>query len=124
MRDLTEEELKLAPDWATHYQFGVIGNLIFISLRKMLAWNVNTPLSMAVDLEYCSHLVDKHKPIERKPFDITKYEFSEGLSISNMCKLSVEIEFKDNDDCNYVPLHKDDVIAIAKALGVTAKDLA
>ena len=58
-----------------------------------------------------------------KPFDITKHEFSEGLSISNMCESKVEIEFKDNDDFNYVPLNKSDVIAIAKALGVTGEDL-
>ena len=66
MRDLTEEELKLAPDWATHYQIGVRGNLIFISLRKMLAWNVNVPLSMTVDLEACSHLIDSPLHIPKK----------------------------------------------------------
>ena len=48
---------------------------------------------------------------------------SYGISISNMCESKVEIEFKENDDFNYVPLNKSDVIAIAKALGVTANDL-
>ena len=116
MRDLTEEELKLAPDWATHYIVDRFNDAVYQS--ENLCWwlGLRSPLNH-------SNMDEGVTEIIRKPFDITKHEFSEGLSISNMCKLSVEVKFNNNDDSNYVPLHKDDVIAIAKALGVTGEDL-
>ena len=127
MRDLTEKELKLTPDWAVKFDFfngeliymsDVVGNYEGKPLYRFLDAKHNIE-EVGVDGDYdlCTRLIPS------KPFDITKHEFSEGLSISNMCKLSVEVKFNNNDDSNYVPLHKDDVIAIAKALGVTGEDL-
>ncbi len=117
MRDLTEEELKLAPEWATDYSIDTDGSIVYVS-QELCWWE-------GLSVPQVNHIFngDEIRKINEKPFNITKYEFSEGLSISNMCKLSIEVEVKDNDDCNYVPLHKNDVIAIAKALGVTGEDL-
>lgn len=126
MRDLTEEELKLAPDWAVKFDFfngeliymsDVIGNYEGKPMYRFLDVKHNIEeVGVEGDYDLCTRLIPS------KPFDIPKHEFSEGLSISNMCESKVEVEFKDND-CNYVPLHKDDVIAIAKLLGVTGEDL-
>lgn len=91
----------------------------------------DVPVRGFEDVEYnfsivycrCGGLISAIPVSDVEPFDITKHEFSDGLSISNMCKSSIEVAFDNNEDWNYVPLHKDDAIAIAKHFGVTAEDL-
>lgn len=128
MRDLTAEELALAPEWATHYQFGVLGNLIFLSLRKMLAWNVNLPMSLTVDLDDCSHLICNPKPIQAKKFDITQHEWSDCRNLQfagrdeGLDTLCFKVDVGDGVVA-FFDLDKDDSIAIARALGVTPEDL-
>ena len=60
----------------------------------------------------------------KKPFDITKHEFSDkDIRLSNLCESKIELAV---DDCgieHYFTLNKDDAIAIVKSLGVTGEDL-
>ena len=119
MRDLTEEELKLAPDWATHYWVHD-GKVMFESVDLFQLLN-NRELtdSYSNDSGYITSFAVE---IKRKPFDIGEYYFSS--SNINGCIV----------DCGFLNLSfsvsergcffdKDDAIAIAKALGVTGEDL-
>ena len=122
MRDLTEEELKLAPDWATHYDTDF-----------MVAYPVKVTFideDRAVDLFQNDNLGDiydnnlgirKEDRLIVKPFDITKYEF--GDTIQHFESYGSELSLYCVDGFRHVELYKDDAIAIAKALGVTGEDL-
>ncbi len=61
--------------------------------------------------------------IINEPFDIVDY----GLSDNDIDEIEVidgsELTIYCTDDFRFVELYKDDAIAIAKALGVTAEDL-
>ncbi|YP_010660120.1 hypothetical protein PP589_gp36 [Pseudoalteromonas phage HS5] len=111
-------------DYKVTYETPLLGYTKIRESKIVTAESKQEAIKIAVPSSY-KFISVRLMPIKKvkKPFDITKHEFSEGLSISNMCKLSVEVKFNNNDDSNYVPLHKDDVIAIAKALGVTGEDL-
>ena len=102
MRDLTEKEINLAPDWATHYQLDDDDNVIY------------------KDSRFGSHEGSKGVKWVVKASDITGYEFSdsgiEGCEIGGGVLTIYNPELTTN-------LDKDDVIAIAKALGVTSVDL-
>ena len=123
MRDLTKEELKLAPDWATHYTVDSYDDVIYQS--ENLCWwvNLESPLSH-------KNMDEGAVEIIKKPFDITKHEFSDpAWSINEIDVGQGYIDFynhetctDDGDDDTHV-LDKDDAIAIAKALGVTGENL-
>jgi len=119
MRDLTEEELKLAPDWATHYFKDDDGDILFESTNGY-QWAVGLKLKKRVVVR--GYSVKLSKPI--KPFEISRYQFSDkDIRFSNLCNSKMELAL---DDCgieHYFTLHKNDAIAIAKTLGITAKDL-
>lgn len=124
MRDLTEEELKLAPDWATHYQILDLSTkykLDFVSKSEFCHLNNQNELT-----EVMSHIAgitpeDIEIPRDKKPFDITKHEF--GDTVQHMESDGCELSLYCVDGFRHVELYKDDAIAIAKALGVTAEDL-
>jgi hypothetical protein len=121
MRYLTEEELKLAPDWADSYFMNLSGRLVYFS-----AITGNAQLfGHDYIIRYLSedhYAFSRCKPIPRKPFDITQYVFSDGRI--NFDKyhngLLVEIE-SDFYECAHI--NKDDAIAIAKHFNLTAEDL-
>lgn len=111
MRDLTPEELKLAPEWATHYIADSDDSIIYES--ETLCWwaGLREPLNNKGSF---GGLPNR----SIKPFDITKHE---------LFKSGILIKHKNGKDL-YVRhlmwhLDKDRAIAIAKALGVTGGDL-
>lgn len=116
MRDLTEEELALAPEWATHYVVDEVGDVLFES-REYFEWLIDGVLNGRGDnYEIYSTAVK----INRKPFDITQHEWSDVIA---------EIE---PESCHtlvikshgsWLSFDKDDVIAMARDRGVTAEDL-
>lgn len=114
MRDLTEEELKLAPDWATHYIVDSFDDVVYQS--ENLFWWVNliSPVSH-------NNMIEGAVEITKKPFDITKHDFSDW-EIS-----SADFEYDEFTlrffEVNAIHLNKDDAIAISKALGVAGEDL-
>ena len=115
MRDLTEEELKLAPDWATHYFKDDHGDILFESTSGY-QWASGLKLKDRIIVR--GYSVKLSKPI--KPFDITKHEFSDTVGFVECDGSELTLNCT---GCNYVELYKDDAIAIAKALGVTGEDL-
>lgn len=118
MRELTKEELDLAPSWATHY---VITGNNYVMYESEYHWCTSEDFSRCCN----SKVSHDAKPINRKPFDISEYEFSDkDLSISGICaKRLIEIKINDCGINSYGTLNKQDIIAIAKALGVTGEDL-
>jgi len=122
MRDLTEEELKLAPDWAIMYSITSSDNIRFHDECIFCLCNGHA----VSDVVSASTKNFSTRMIIRKPFDITKHEFNDFKVLDAevpVNKRKLRLNF-DSLDFHYADLSKDDAIAIAKALGVTAKDLA
>lgn len=107
MRDLTEEEFELAPEWATHYQVTESGNVIWESKDKYQTVIMSKPRKQNSKLSLC-------RPIH-KPFDITKHEVSSHITVLEGGYIGVF-------DSGWI-IDKDRAIAIAKALGATGEDL-
>ncbi len=116
MIDLTEEELRLAPDWATHYFKDDHGDILFESTNGY-QWASGLKLKDRIIVR--GYSVKLSKPI--KPFDITKHEFS--CSSFYSAELKGNAVILEGDYCVNYEINKDDSIAIAKALGVTGEDL-
>ena len=125
MRDLTEEEFKLAPEWATHYCIDMdgiyfsheTGFALYDTISKsFVEEEQDCPLSC---IEDCDKLITKRASNE-KPFDISEHEFSdEGLLDVRLASNRVIVD----SELLTSSYSKDDAIAIAKALGVTGEDL-
>lgn len=125
MRDLTEEELKLAPEWACKFDF-FNGDLIYMSdvvgdyegkpLYRFLDVKHNIEeVGVEGDYDLCTRLIVKES------FDITKHEWGDTVGYVETC--SKEITLNCGTGQNYIELFKDDAIAIAKHFGLTAEDL-
>lgn len=119
MRDLTEEELKLAPSWATHYW--IHDNKIMFESEayfQLLGDGV-----LGCRYSNAAGYVSSHaQEFSKKPFDITKHEFSDSR-ITLDCvdgEGDINIYYQENYDFY---INKQDAIAIAKAHGVTGEDL-
>lgn len=118
MRDLTAEELALAPEWATHYIVDS-GDDSIIYENAFLCWwrGLDNPIDNAVGFGEM-----ENRPITGREFDITQHEWSDNrISFAfDDDGLLVEI---DGDFYECAKINKKDGVAIAKALGVTAEDL-
>jgi hypothetical protein len=135
MRDLTNEELKLAPDWATHWYFynSCMKCIIFESESTFQTYNIESG-SWSFIGKRKSNISRKAKQLPGKSFDITGYKFSESIvgfdSISSST-LGLSVEYKqwngylDGHSAEelFISINKSDAVAIAKALGVTGDDL-
>jgi len=116
VRDLTPEELKLAPDWATHYFIDTSDNTPIYESENLCWWvGLGEPL-------HCRMMDEGAIAINRKTFDITQHEWSDKMA--NLAAI-----MSDRGDVvirvgsSWIFLDKQDGIAIAKALGLTADDL-
>ena len=127
MRELTEEELSLAPEWAVKFDF-FSDRLVFMSDALETTNQTSTFRFIEIDsgdywvgndgdYDLCTRLIVK------EPFDITKHEWSDG---------DLSFDFIDGDgdiildclgDCGGLFISKKDAIAIAKHFGLTAEDL-
>lgn len=122
MRDLTEDELKLAPEWATHYQVSESNYLIWESKDKYQTPIMRAPKKQKSKLTKCIKI-----PV-KEPFDISEHEFSDfSWSINQISVDFIEFynheTYTDDGDAELFQVSKMDAIAIAKALGVTGEDL-
>lgn len=117
MRELTKEELELAPSWATHYSFGN-NNSLWFEGKNRCATVENNKLNVVI---VGMGINENSKPIPRKPFNIKKHVFSDH--IVSGCHLSNDLCVVFNACSHGLNLTKQDAIAIAKALGVTGEDL-
>lgn len=125
MRDLTEEELKLAPDWATHYD----SDYMKAHPVKLCFFNdlqaVNVFKNGVVGEPYFNEVgisdSDRELPI-RKAFNIAAYEFAD-LEVGQVGVNGGGIQLNMIDNSRPPIIHKRDVIAMAKYFKLTAKDL-
>ena len=126
MRDLTEEELKLAPDWATHYCVTKFKGQHCITFHNSYWDQWVYPVSGAWSPKMTSQRIPAlAKPISTKPFDINKHEFSDDeIRFVKVFHAEEYITILLNREAlNTVRHDKADIIAMAKALGVTGEDL-
>ena len=124
MRELTEEELKLAPCWATHY-INKCFIVVFLSnhLRQIFI----------KEGSYFNRLTSNYDGLDgalkmpSKQFDITKHEWSDCRNLKCIGKdkglETVCFEVSVFNGLAYFDLDKDDAIAIAKHFCLTAEDL-
>lgn len=94
MRELTQQEINDAPDWATHY---------YVDYDDSVSFNGGAGHS---------------KPIPRKPFDIGEYEFSDKDIFNHfITKDKSRINFDFDSELmpsDTIGFNKQDAIAIAK----------
>lgn len=112
MRDLTAEELALAPEWATHYIVDSGDNSIIYESKNLCWWaGLGKPLA-------CKRMDEGAIAIIRKPFDITQHEFSDEFTY---------FDFELHKDRGGIiidgEVNRGDIIAIAKHFKLTAEDL-
>lgn len=131
MRDLTDEELALAPEWATHYCIeNTSASIDVCFFNKDEAVNlyhgqVGEPYVNEFGIEDCDRLIPR-----LKPFDITQHEWlEETTSVERgdhdelvLCVEYWNSEFEADGD-TAVHLSKSDAIAIAKHFKLKAEDL-
>ena len=120
MRDLTKEELGLAPDWATHYNvLDGCGAVLFES-AGLFIWSAALKEGRAPILN--AEVLGNSMPIIREPFDIKNYECEDKYTqIAFVNKDYIDINCCEDEMA--VRITKRDCIALAKALNITAKDL-
>ena len=116
MRDLTEEELKLAPEWATHYLIDDVYGFVIYESEDLCWW-----LDLDNPIDNYTFDANESKPINRRSFDISEHEFGDTVGLVELD--GGELTLNCGTGNNYVDLRKDDAIAIAKALGVIGDDL-
>lgn len=118
MRDLTEEELKVAPEGFDEYGFNRSGQVFFFN--RKLGCAVIEGIDEVLNLSPSHYAFDECKPIKRKQLDITQHEWSDVIA---------EIETDSGHTLvikshgSWLSFDKDDVIAMARDRGVTAEDL-
>jgi hypothetical protein len=124
MRDLTEEELKLAPEWATHYNLfdEARGRVLFSCHERFVILDSDGGVFEKGSIEegYNPCLDDSDAPILK--FDISEHEFSDA-EIECVPAEGNKLLLVNYSGDNSALLDKPDAIAIAKALGVTGEDL-
>ena len=108
MRELTQQEIDSAPDWATHYTMDDDGEIFWLS-KEFAMTQLGTRIKRKFVRGYLSGCHSSEKPIPRKPFDIGEYRF-DGLFYQggSACRADFNI------DIESFSLHKTDVIALAK----------
>lgn len=124
MRGLTEAELNLAPDWATHYYFynSDALSIVFENEVRFQSYCVKTGVFSCIGVRQ-SRTSKRAKQVPKKHFDIAEHEFLESdIQLAEIVGGKLRLHLM-SGDLPYVDQSKKDAIAIAKAMGVTAKDL-
>jgi len=105
MRELTQQEIDNAPEWATHYK-----------VVKSVTLQNHPVIFVACEDEAAS--IYNYEPVPRKPFDISEHEFSDKDIFNHfITKDKSRINFDFDSDLmpsDTIGFNKDDAIAIAK----------
>jgi len=121
MRELTEE-LKLAPEWASHYFIFAGDKVLFVDKQNKKASTLDMINDGCCPQSYSDWFCDDDLiEIKRKPFDITKHEWSDVYFDYVDCDDDIRLYSPHSNGDFY--LGKDDAIAIAKHFGLTVEDL-
>ena len=120
MRDLTPQEIKNAPEWATHY---------FIAENYGIRWSNDSGYQWRGDeFHSISHggatrLLRDSKPVLRKAFDISEYEFSDDEISREVQATSDCVQLDMVDGSRPALLDRNDAISLAKHFKLTADEL-
>jgi len=112
MRDLTQQEIDNAPEWATHYIILEFSSLVrYTDGIKFVCGKSKHEISVPSELD---DPLDNAKPIPRKPFDISGYEFSGDISTikARVSDNHLVLEFVTKQP--WVSISESDVEAMAK----------
>ncbi len=116
-RQLTQEEIDLAPEWATRY-FIITCTTIRFESEGYYCYSFNGEISAKERNKF--GVDEDSQPIPRKEFDLSYSDASGILDVSvTGDNLGVVTTYTDIGD---IYITKQDVINKAKALGVTASD--
>lgn len=112
MRDLTQEEIDNAPEWATRYRISELNDgACYINKEKMVGmWRKN---KIKFALVKGSSVFKYSKPIPRKPFDIGEYDFSDCDAVIDVAPLTNAIRVSTKSG-NNAELTESDVDAMKK----------
>lgn len=123
MRELTARELELAPSWATHYtvyELEFTPHCIYFYGSRLHKWVYHKNGGHWSPEQVHNEIPAEAAALPFDTFDITKHEFGDTVGYIECDGTELTLNCT---GFNYVELYKDDAIAIAKALGVTAEDL-
>lgn len=112
MRKLTQQEIEWAPAWADGYTIDVHGDIEWYTGNCYLVEHDN--------------FFFKAEPIPRKEFDISDHDFSDSDVISVIYQgyeTEAYLYFELSRDTNELCHSREDVIAMAKSMSLTAEDL-
>lgn len=135
MRDLTPEELKLAPDWADAYTISSVSERVYyISVDLNIMTTINLTRDGGKVLGFNDYFEPDGLRAITKTFDMTKYEFSDSkISFDEVSgsTLYLSVEYEQwgghlngfSSEALPVSINKVDLIAMCKAIGIAAKDL-
>lgn len=123
MRELTRKEIDNAPSWATRY---------FIAKNYGIRWSNSEKYkwqgdeSIYISGGYLRRINSESVLIPRKEFDISKHVFTDcDIELVEVDGLADDeyLHFDFKQETNELTHSKGDVIAMAKALKITAEDL-
>jgi len=120
MRDLKQQEIDDAPQWATHYYVSRINDTVRWNGDELFMWEFE---SAAKSISEYGFRNMHTQPIPRKPFDISEHEFSDETShieINSANELAVCMTATNG---KWFAMYKDDAIALAKHFKLTVEDL-
>ena len=120
MRDLTPQEIKNAPEWATLYNIGSDNEIFWIGEEFAMLQGGEK----AHRRDICGYF-SCIKIIPRKAFDISEYE-SENISdiyVETWNNNSLGFEVSASLDDTAIGIDKNDAIAFAKHFKLTADEL-
>ena len=127
MRGLTEDELKRCPDGFLEYGFNRSGGVFFFDRSRGVGVVCGDSLELKLSKGHYAFYECKPIPKAKKPFDITKHEWSDCRNLKCIGKdkglETVCFEVSVFNGLASFDLDKDDSIAIAKYFGLTSDDL-
>ena len=116
MRELTEEELKLAPEFCDKYFINTSNCAIYVNSKDMMVYAPWAKSPIRLGDAYYGYSIMK----SINQFDITRHEFYDcEVKLDSICDKLICF----NVSNNYPEFNRQDVIAMFKALGLTAEDL-
>lgn len=130
MRDLTQKEIDNAPERFDAYYEDGHGNLRLLNTATTetcsVKWLPDTGAVISFDRNHYSLKTCKPIPRKQEAFDIGKHEFSDediGIVEHEKYKTGEYIYFQFNHEIEELRFCRDDIIALAKVVNLTADDL-
>lgn len=121
MRELTQQEIDQAPDWADNYFIHIVSGSIRWDCNEFYMWfDSDRRREWPIDGE-CG---DDGQPIPRKEFDITKFDFGDSdIWKVQITKHGNDVIFFTEYGSKLSTVNKEKTIALAKHFKLTVEDL-